>query len=146
MVCDATPVDERAIQIRFNNLCRQFEKNPKYISFGDYQIADDENIRYEIAVKNKRYEALFYQHSVESFDTAAFQEWFVPRLLEKYTPEELQNPTDEISAEVMKLSLEYVKEVCVMKPVWFMISEYYGKYYITMYYDNEYNRADGEDL
>lgn len=33
-----------------------------------------------------------------------------------------------------------------MKPVWFMISEHYGKYYITMFYDNEYNRANGEDL
>ena len=32
------------------------------------------------------------------------------------------------------------------KPVWFMISENYGQYYITMFYDNEYNRANGEDL
>ena len=32
------------------------------------------------------------------------------------------------------------------KSVWFMISEYYGKYYITIFYDNEYNRAQGEDL
>ena len=34
----------------------------------------------------------------------------------------------------------------VMRSVWFMIAEYYGKYYITMFYDNEYNRANGEDL
>jgi len=27
-----------------------------------------------------------------------------------------------------------------------MISDFQGKYYITMYYDNEYNRANGEDL
>ncbi len=32
------------------------------------------------------------------------------------------------------------------KSVWFMISGSYGKYYISMYYDNEYNKADGEDL
>ena len=32
------------------------------------------------------------------------------------------------------------------KPVWFMISELYGKYYISMFYDNEYNRPNGEDL
>lgn len=37
-------------------------------------------------------------------------------------------------------------EKIIKKPVWFMISEYYGKYYITMFYDNEYNRANGEDL
>ena len=32
------------------------------------------------------------------------------------------------------------------KVVWFMISEHYGKYYISMFYDNEYNHSDGEDL
>ncbi len=31
--------------------------------------------------------------------------------------------------------------------IWFKISETeYGKYQIVMYYDNEYNHADGEDL
>lgn len=33
-----------------------------------------------------------------------------------------------------------------MRPVWFMISELYGEYGIYMFYDNEYNRANGEDL
>ena len=28
----------------------------------------------------------------------------------------------------------------------FRIEEFAGKYYIAMYYDNEYNRANGEDL
>ncbi len=33
------------------------------------------------------------------------------------------------------------------RPVWFMIADYsYGEYYIVMYYDNEYNHANGEDL
>jgi hypothetical protein len=32
------------------------------------------------------------------------------------------------------------------KTVWFMISENYGKYSISIYYDNEYNRANGEGL
>lgn len=30
--------------------------------------------------------------------------------------------------------------------VWFTISKFNGEYYITMYYDNEFNRAQGEDL
>lgn len=30
--------------------------------------------------------------------------------------------------------------------VWFTITKFYGEYYITMYYDNEFNRAQGEDL
>ena len=58
----------------------------------------------------------------------------------------LENPTEEIRSEIIKLSMEYVMESYSKRPVWFMISDYYGKYYITMFYDNEYNRANGEDL
>ena len=34
----------------------------------------------------------------------------------------------------------------MMKSVWFMIDEEYGKFRIFMFYDNEYNKANGEDL
>lgn len=37
-------------------------------------------------------------------------------------------------------------EKTAKKPVWFRIHRRYGNYYITMYYDNEYNQANGEDL
>lgn len=30
--------------------------------------------------------------------------------------------------------------------VWFRIVKYYGEYYLTIYYDNEINKANGEDL
>ena len=46
----------------------------------------------------------------------------------------------------MKMAFDFSMKRIAMKPVWFMISEHYGKYYITMFYDNEYNRANGEDL
>ena len=65
----------------------------------------------------------------------------------KYTKEQLENPSEEISEDVYRIGAMYALEKIVKKPVWFMISEEeYGKYYITMYYDNEYNRANGEDL
>lgn len=32
------------------------------------------------------------------------------------------------------------------KMVWFMIFRDFGDYWITMYYDNEYNMANGDDL
>lgn len=32
------------------------------------------------------------------------------------------------------------------RSVWFTISKSYGRYYITIFYDNKYNRANGEDL
>ena len=41
---------------------------------------------------------------------------------------------------------KYVQDKFYKKHVWFMISEYLGKYYIAMYYDNEYNMAHGEDV
>lgn len=146
MVCDANPVDERSIKIRFNNLCRQFKKSPKYMSMDDYIIPDDEDISYAITVNNKRYEAIFYQHPVELSDTTLILEKIIPILTEKYTPEQLANPTEEIKSEMMKKALEYMIELYTNKTVWFMISDLYGKYYITMFYDNEYNRANGEDL
>ena len=145
MVADANNVDERAIQIRFNRLCEQFANNPKYISLQDYTIPEDENISYEITVHKKRYEAVFYQQSAAT-DTIAIKEKLQSILLSKYTEEQLENPTEEIQSEIIKLSMEYVMESYSKRPVWFMISDYYGKYYITMFYDNEYNRANGEDL
>lgn len=154
MVCDVNKVDERSIQIRFNTLCRQFENNDKYISFSDnQQIPDDEDISYGSRVKNKRYEAVFYQKAIVPEDSTTIsqipQEIFTKcatALLEKYSPEELINPSEEIRKEMENMAYVVYAELCMKKSVWFMISESYGKYYITMYYDNEYNRANGEDL
>ena len=57
-----------------------------------------------------------------------------------YTKEELNKE------EVQKLLfLEYLK-IADNKSVWFKIAEFKGEYYITMYYDNVLNRANGEDL
>jgi len=146
MVCDANPVDERSIQIRFNNLCRQFENNSKYISLCNELIPDDEDISYEMLINKKRYEAIFYQQPAELSDTTLLRERLMPRVLEKYTAEELANKTEDIQQDLIKMGVEYMMELYSKKPVWFMISNNYGKYYITMFYDNEYNRANGEDL
>lgn len=146
MVGDANTVDERSIQIRFNKLCHQFENSHKYISFGNELIPDNEDISYELNVNKKRYEAVFYQKPTELSDTTLLREKVSSMILEKLTPEELANPTEEVQKKAMKMSLNYMMDLCSKKPVWFIISELYGKYYITMYYDNEYNRANGEDL
>ncbi len=141
MVSDANTTNERSIQIRFNRLCEQFANNPKYVSLQDYKIPEDEDIAYEITVHKKRYEAVFYQKAAT--DTTVIKEKILPELLTKYKAEQLANPTDEIAPEIIKLSMEYIYS---KRPVWFMISDYNGEYYISMFYDNEYNRAHGEDL
>ena len=98
-------------------------------------------------VHKKRYDALFYQQPLlDALDTAVIQEKILSELQNKYTSEQISTPTDEIMEEVNSIAIRYAMDLMTKKAVWFTISEYKGKYYITMYYDNEYNRADGEDL
>lgn len=142
MVSDEKTVNEADIKIRFNNLCRQFANNPKYISLDDQTIFEDEDIGYEMLVNKKRYEAVFYQKP-EQLDSTIVANELKSFALNKYTLEELGNLSTE---DQQALVLEYTMSLVSKKTVWFMISEFRGKYYITMYYDNEYNKANGEDL
>lgn len=142
-IADADPVDERSIQIRFNRLCHQFENNPKYITIGYELIPHDEDISYEILVNKKRYEAVFYQKPI---DITFFKEKIMPALSNRYTPEQLANPTDAIKKDIEEIFGMYGGEITMQKSVWFMINYFHGKYYITMYYDNGHNQANGEDL
>lgn len=145
MLCDAYQMDETDIKIRFNKLCQQFKNNSKYTSLDDYTIPEDEDISYEMSVNSKRYEAIFYQNPVIA-DSLAIANDIKEIILQKYSEKELENPTDDVKTDITKMSLSYAMDLMSKKPVWFMISEFYGKYYITMFYDNEYNRANGEDL
>lgn len=54
----------------------------------------------------------------------------------------------ELNEEIQDLYLTNVFEIAKNKNVWFMITYYKGRdqYGITMYYDNGYNQANGEDL
>lgn len=148
VVYDQNPVSETNIRIRFNSLCRQFANNSKYTtpiltSVDDYIISEDEDISYEMAVKNKRYQASFYQKP----DSVASQKELVNYanyLSEKYTEEELNDSTKE--NQLLQEVMSYAMDLSTKKSVWFMIAEFSGKYYIAMYYDNVYNEANGEDL
>lgn len=139
---DSTPRDEIDIKIRFNKLVRQFAFNGKYTcaseSYVDYIIPDDEDISYNMLVSNKRYEALFFQNSTDDIE---YQQE-IEKILSKFTPEEIENPSDEIKEEILYHTLPYLSK----RPVWFMIGDYMEKYQIFMYYDNGYNQANGEDL
>lgn len=147
MVCDVNTLDETNIRIRFNNLVRQFQNNKKYMCLKDYTIPEGEDVSYEMLIHNKRYEAVFYQEpNYGKVDTLAFRASIIQEMLTKYTEEQLSNPTEEIEKEYKTLSLDKAFEFMRKKSVWFIVSDLYGKYYITMFYDNEYNRANGEDL
>ena len=142
MVCDVNTLNEADIKTRFNRLVSQFKNNKRYASLNDYTIKESEDISYEMTVNNKNYEALFYQKT----DTLALKETLKKELLKTYTAEQLENPTEEISKEAIALATRISMDIIFKKPVWFRICENYGEYYISIYYDNEYNHADGEDL
>lgn len=155
-VFDKISRDETNIRIRFNNLCNQFTNNKKYASsnFGQesYLIPDDEDISYNMGIKNKRYQASYYQVPIpELMDTLAIQNKFREKLLQKYTEDQITNPTEEQSKEMQAIiqeeSLKLMMEMVSSKSVWFMINDRgVGEYNILMYYDNKYNEANGEDL
>lgn len=146
MVADNFTVDEAQIKIRFNNLVSQFENNKRYIPLDKYTLSDEENISYEMTVHNKNYDAYFYQvPDMEKADTF-FEEKVRNELLSKYTEAELKNPSEEISKEITNTAIKIGTERMFMKPVWFKIARVNGEYYICMFYDNEYNHANGEDL
>ena len=147
MVADNFTVDEAQIKIRFNNLVSQFENNKRYFPLDKYTLSDEEDISYEMTVHNKNYDAYFYQvPDMEKADTLALQKKVRNELLSKYTEAELKNPSEEITKEIANTTIKIGSELMLMKPVWFKIVRVNGKYFICMYYDNEYNHANGEDL
>lgn len=147
MVCDANTLSEADIKIRFNNLVYQFQNNERYTSIKDYTLSESEDISYEMSIHNKIYEAQFYQvPDMEKLDTLAFQNQIKNELLKKYSPEQIENATEEITQEAENIVIRISMEMLLKKSVWFRICEFYGKYYINLYYDNEYNHANGEDL
>lgn len=149
MVADKMRRDEGQIIIRFNTLCRQFEKNSKYTSPDkDQTIPDTENIYLGINARNKQYEATFSQ--VDLTDSTMMYSMGAKAaelLTQQFTKEELETKSEEeIMFEIRKISEKLLIELLDSKSVWFMIREYLGRYYITMYYDNTYNESNGEDL
>lgn len=139
MVDDANYTDEASIKIRFNNLCYQFENNPKYINLSeDCTIGNNENILYEIIVNKKKYQAIFSQVNKE----------YARDVYERLN--EVQNTPIE-SIDETSLTNSTSEGVLLLgsimnKTVWFTINEDFGKYGITIYYDNGYNKSKGEDL
>lgn len=120
MVQDAVPMSESQIKIRYNKLCSQFLNNKKYtplLSSENYYLSENEDISYEISVHDKQYQAGFFQNPIDNSNIAD--------AIDKY--------------------LEHLYK----KLVWFTIHENvrFGRgYIILMYYDNEYNHSNGEDL
>lgn len=152
MLIDKNAASETDIKIRFNTLCQQFENNKRYFySFEKQSIPDDEDISYQMTVNKKRYQASYIQrYKEELLDTTAIWKKTYEELSYKYTKEQLANPTEEIAKDIKSqydfIYIRHAVEIQLNKSVWFMINEHLGEYRIIMYYDNQYNEANGEDL
>ena len=151
MVADKNYVSETSIRIRFNNLLNQFENNSNY--FGDSNneyIADDENISYNINVKNKRYEVIFYQGFtpfIKELESTLEKKYGIKNPMDLLENENLSQSEKKIALEYTTSYIkDYLDNTLYNNKVWFMIDENYGKYRILMFYDNCYNQANGEDL
>ena len=60
VICDKNLRSKGQIRLRFNELVGQFENNGKYTPFMESQTIDEnEDIDYEITVKDKQYRAVF---------------------------------------------------------------------------------------
>lgn len=145
---DKNHVSETSIRIRFNNLLNQFENNSKYIGYSNKPISEDEDLGYEIRVKDKRYQAIFYQVP-EASDSIAIQKELESVLEKKYGVKKVEDLSEDEKMEASKYIQNYVYDLfssALNRQVWFMIDERYGEYRILMFYDNCYNQANGEDL
>lgn len=158
MVTDIEGTDETGIKIRFNNLCKQFENNGKYIPqnlIGEYVITNEEDISYEMNVHNKRFEADYYQFSAKDIDSTTIDNWF-ETIQDHYSLEDIEKLEEGVVEGMSVEQINALKDLLSTffqlfshkshKSVWFIISERYGKYFINIYYDNELNMAHGEDL
>ena len=161
VVFDANTYDAGQIKIRFNNLIHQFENsNGKYYYiFPNDPIPEDEDISYEIIVHDKQYSATFIYNPLYGNDK--LRDKLINEAVEEHklfleenkdektiggiTYGEFYSDKDNYNRLIS--SVVGLKVFQMSKNhVWFKIYDYYGKYYIGIYYDNLVNKANGEDL
>ena len=117
----------------------------------EYTIPEDEDISYNMSVKNKRYEASFWQIT-EKVDSATFKDE-ATKLVTKYSDIKTDSMTEEEKKDIQADIFHMLADRFSNNSVWFMISKddaLYADcerpYRILMYYDNENNYSNGEDL
>ena len=145
LVEDAVYSSEGDIKIRYNTLLRQFENNnQKYFSMSteDGELSESEDISYEMTVNNKRYEAAFIQTN-NTLDSVTLSKKMEEFNKENYGDDYLLDMTGE---QILDASIKFFLSLYIDNSVWFMINERYGRYGILLYYDNNRNRANGEEL
>jgi hypothetical protein len=79
---------EEGIRVEFNHLLSQFQENAKYMDLSmNSEIPTDDDISYEISVKNKRYQASFSYFSPDH-DPVSFMDAMLDKLSDYLTEEQ----------------------------------------------------------
>lgn len=142
-VINKTPYSEEQIRTQFNYLVGQFKNSSKYVYTEEYNptVDESEDIDYEISIHKKEYKAHFYQKS--HIDSIKFKEQFKLSFLKECPNASLKDieTACKVMLDILKLTGQ------LSKPVWFQIDkDYYKGYRIFIFYDNVYNKPNGEDL
>ena len=129
--------------------------NDKQYQATYYQIPDDPNLMKEIEELGSKFENLSSENiesdslALDAENLFSFLVDYDPERFSKYDADffaELSTASeDELSATAMTL-MEDLFSIIFNREVWFTVSCFRGEYYISMYYDNGYNKASGEDL
>lgn len=139
-------VSESQIITEYNILLGQFNRNNKYIADeNNKMIPSDENLSYEMTVRNKKYNASFTYVSPDLFSEEEIDQ--IHQLNDKMTGmsfEEIQ-AMEQTMSDSLQINMTQMMSL-LYGNVWFTIHERYGKYQIGIYYDNLKNRPNGEDL
>lgn len=151
-------MSESLVITEYNILLGQFNRNKKYIALQENeQIPNNEDLSYEMTVKNKKYGASFMYISPDLFSEEEIDNIHALReRVEGMSSEEVQAMSqamaDSLQSRDSEISLENTMRAInklmslVSGNVWFTIHERYGEYQIGIYYDNLKNRPNGEDL
>ena len=90
-VCVVFPLtNEDGIREEYNRLLEQFKNTGKYLDLSmNENIPEDDNISYEISIKNKRYQASFYYYDFNN-DRVTFMNALMDKVADFFTEEQLE--------------------------------------------------------
>lgn len=142
VVRDKNFVGGDEVKERFNTLCNKFKYSSHYISFMNFNIPKEENVSYEMLENKKQYSATFFQ-TLQKTDILKIESEIKSKIGEICAEKE---EADTLEIECRNFLIKYILGLLLKKRVRFAIWESNGEYYITMYFDNVYNQASGEDL
>lgn len=151
-VVDRYPTsDVSNIRNRYNRLVEQFYNKtstyfPALSNKEDYLIPETEDLSYEMTVHNKHYEAPFIQKLSSVDELPIFEKAKERSFASTIGKGNFEDLSDEEKKDFYDILARQLAEVQMQRSVWFTINRNYGEYRLVIFYDNENNHANGEDL